>query len=154
MEKHIVVQTLGSTGSPATVGDHELDPMPAKVLLHLYPSLINWCEELTHLKRHWCWERLKAEGEGDGKGWNGGMASPTWGTWVWASSVSWWWKRKSGMLQSIGSQRVRQDWVTELNWTELINCMGAVQSWQKAHYQLEHRKRGTRISKMYFAVRL
>ena len=45
-----------------------------------------WCEELTHLKRPWCWERLKAGGEGDDRGWDGWMASPMW---VWASSRSW-----------------------------------------------------------------
>ena len=45
--------------------------------------------------------------------------SPTWWMWVWASSGSWWWTGKPGMLQSMGSQRARHDWVTELNWTEL-----------------------------------
>ena len=47
------------------------------------------------------------------------MASPTQWTWVWASSGSWWWTGKPGMLQSMGSQRVRHDWATELNWTKL-----------------------------------
>ena len=49
-----------------------------------------WCEELTHLKRPWCWERLKAGGEGDDRGWDGWMASLTWWTWVWVNSRSWW----------------------------------------------------------------
>ena len=40
-------------------------------------TLATWCEKLTHLKRHWCWERLKAGGEGDDRGWDGWMASPT-----------------------------------------------------------------------------
>ena len=73
-------------------------------------------------KRPWCWERLKAEGEGDDRGWDGWMASRTRWTWVWASSGSWWWTGKSGVLWSTGSQRVGHDWVTELNWTvsELI----------------------------------
>ena len=43
------------------------------------------------------------------------MASPT-QSWVWVSSGSWWWTRKSGMLQFMGSQRIRHDWLTELNW--------------------------------------
>ena len=60
------------------------------------------CKELTHLKRPWCWERLKAVGEGDKRGWYGWMASPTWWTWVWASSGSWWWTGKPGVLQSMG----------------------------------------------------
>ena len=55
-------------------------------------------------------------GEGDERGWDSWMASPTPWTWVWASSVSWWWTGKPGMLQSTGSQGVRHDWVTELNW--------------------------------------
>ena len=66
------------------------------------------------------WERLKAEGEGDNRGWNGWMASPTWWTWVWASSGSWWWTGRPGVLQPMGSQnRTLSDW-TELNKTELI----------------------------------
>ena len=48
------------------------------------------------------------------------MASPTWWTWVWASSRSWWWTAKPGMLQSIGLQRVRHDWETELNWLRCV----------------------------------
>ena len=81
-------------------------------------TLATWCEELTHWKRSWCWERLKVGGEGDDRGWDGWMASLTQWTWVWASSGSWWWTGKPGMLQSIGSQRVRHDWEAELNWTE------------------------------------
>ena len=49
-----------------------------------------WCEELIHWKTPWCWERLKAGGEGDDRGWEGWMASLTWWTWVWVSSRSWW----------------------------------------------------------------
>ena len=65
-------------------------------------------------------ERLKAGGEGDDKGWDGWMASRTWRTWVWASSGSWWQTGKPGMLQSMGSQRVRHDWVTDLNWINIF----------------------------------
>ena len=63
--------------------------------------------------------RLRTGGEGDGRGWDGWMASPTQWTWVWASSRSWWWTGKPGVLQSMGSQRVGQDWVTELNFSRL-----------------------------------
>ena len=83
-------------------------------------TLVTWCEELTHWKRPWEWERLKAKGEGDDRGWDGCMASPIWWTWIWACSSNWWWTGKSGVLQSMGSQRVRHDWVTELNWTERL----------------------------------
>ena len=81
-----------------------------------FNTLAIWCEELTHWKRPWWWETLKAGGEGDERGWDGWMASlPRW-TWVWASSGTWWWTRKPGMLQSMGSQRAGHDWTTELNW--------------------------------------
>ena len=71
-------------------------------------------EELTHCERPWCWEGLGAGGEGDDRGWDGWMASPTWWTWVWVNSVSWWWTGRPGVLQFMGSQRVGQDWATEL----------------------------------------
>ena len=80
-------------------------------------TLATWCKELTRWKRPWCWERLKVGGEGDDRGWDGWMASPTQWTWIWVSSGSWWWTGKPGMLQSMGSQRVRHDWATELNWS-------------------------------------
>ena len=80
-----------------------------------------WCEELTHLKRPWCWERLRAGGEGEDKGWDGWMASPTQWTWVWVDSGSWWWTGRPGVLWFIGSQRAGHDWVTELNWTDVKN---------------------------------
>ena len=60
--------------------------------------MVTWCEELTHWKRRWCWERLKAGGEGDDRGWDGWMALPTQWTWVWVSSGSWWWTGRPGML--------------------------------------------------------
>ena len=71
---------------------------------------------MPHWKSPWCWERLKAGGEGNNRGWDGWMASPTWCTCVWARSGSWWWTGKPGVLQSIGSQTVGHDWETELNW--------------------------------------
>ena len=51
-------------------------------------SLATWCEELTHWKRPWCWERVRAGGEGDYRGWDGWMASLTQWTWVWVNSGS------------------------------------------------------------------
>ena len=78
-------------------------------------TLATWCEELTHWKRPWCWERLRAGGEGDDRGWDGWMASLTQWTWVWINSGSWWWTGRHGVLQSMGSQRVGHDWATELN---------------------------------------
>ena len=63
-------------------------------------------------KRLWCWKRLKTGGKGDNR--DGWVASPTW--WTWASSRSWGWTGKPGMLQSMGLQRVGYDWVTEVTY--------------------------------------
>ena len=101
-------------------------------------TLATWCEELTHWKRCWCWERLKAGGEGDNRGWVGWILSPTQWMWVWASSRSWWWIGKPGVLQSMGSQRVAHVWATELNWIvysficwwtlKALPCLGCCES--------------------------
>ena len=72
----------------------------------------------TPWKRPWCWERLRAgEGE-DNRGWDVWMASPTQWTWVWVYSRSLWWTGWPGVLWFMGSQRVKHDQVTELNWNE------------------------------------
>ena len=81
------------------------------------------CEELTHWKTPSCWEGLGAGGEGDNREWDGWMASLTPCTWVWVNSGSWWWTGRPGVLRFMGLQRVRHDWVTELNWTELKGCL-------------------------------
>ena len=91
-------------------------------------NLATWCEELTHWKGPWCWEGLGARGEGDNRGWDGLMASPTRWTWVWVDSGSWWWIGRPGVLQFMGSQRVRHDWATELNWTDWNDFT----SWKKS----------------------
>ena len=75
-------------------------------------------------KRPWCWERLRAGGEADDRGWDGGMASPTQWTWVWVDSRSWWWTGRPGVLWFMGLQRVGHDWVTELNWFLLLPNTG------------------------------
>ena len=85
-------------------------------------------EELTHWKRPWFWEGLGAGGEGDDRGWDGWMASPTWWTWVWVNSGSWWCTGRPGVLQYMRSRSRTwlSDWI-ELDWTELkcpkiVNC--------------------------------
>ena len=82
-------------------------------------ALATWCKELTHLRRPWCWERLKAWGEGDDRGWDGLIASPTQWTWVWVNSGSWWWTGQGGLasaVHGVAKSRTRlSDW-TELNW--------------------------------------
>ena len=93
-------------------------------------ALASWYEEQTHLKRPWCWERLKAGGEANDRGWDGWMTSLTQWTRVWVNSGSWWWTGRPGVLQSMGLQRVRQDWATELNWAT-----------RKAHIQSAYTKK-------------
>ena len=63
-----------------------------------------WCEELTHWRKPWFWERLKAGGEGHDRIWNGWMESPTQWTWVWTHCRKWWRREKPGMLSSMGLQ--------------------------------------------------
>ena len=71
--------------------------------------------------------------EGDDRGWDGWMASPTRWTWVWVNSGSWWWTGRPGVLRFIGSQRIGHDWVTELNWTEAIIPVHVSQETFKIH---------------------
>ena len=74
-------------------------------------------QRVDPLEKLWCWERLGAGGEGDDRGWDGWMASPTRWMRVWVNSGSWWWTGRPGVLRFMGSQRVGHDWATELNWT-------------------------------------
>ena len=67
-----------------------------------FNTLVTWCKEQTHWKRHWCWERLKAV-EGDNRAWDGWMALLTQWTLVWVSSERWRRTGKPGVLQSMGS---------------------------------------------------
>ena len=70
--------------------------------------------------------KIEGRREGVNRGWDGWIASPTRWTWIWASSKSWWWTGTPGVLQSMGSQRVRHDWATKPNWTHnLINNMAS-----------------------------
>ena len=87
-----------------------------------FSTLATSCEELTHWKRLWCWEWLGAGGEGDERGWDGWMASLTWWTWVWVNSRSWWWTGRPVVPWFMGSQRVRHDWATDLNWRFESQC--------------------------------
>ena len=95
-------------------------------------------------ERHWCWERLRA-GEGDDRGWDGWVASPSQSTWVWVHSRSWWWTGRHGVLWFMGSQRVGHDWATEMNWTELnwtilqSNLVHGVLQARRIFYQLNHK---------------
>ena len=75
--------------------------------------LVTWCKELTHRKRPWYWERLRAEGEEGIRGWDGWMVSSIKWTWTWANFERWWGTGRPGTLQSMRLQRVRHNWATE-----------------------------------------
>ena len=81
------------------------------------------------LKNSQCCEGFWTGGEGDDRGWNGWMVSPTWWMWIWVNSRSWWWTGRPGVLRFMGSQRVGHDWVTDLNlhhhilWAGLISTI-------------------------------
>ena len=90
-----------------------LEGLMLKLILQYFGHLM-W--RADSWKRPWCWESLRAEGEGDGRGWDDWMASRTQWIWVWVNSGSWWWTGRPGVLCFIGSQRVGHDWVTELSW--------------------------------------
>ena len=80
------------------------------------PTLATWCKELTHLKRSWCWERVRGGGEGVERGYDGSMASPIQWTWVSVDSWIWRWTRRPSLLWFMESQIFGHDWVTELKW--------------------------------------
>ena len=109
------IQSVHPKGDQSWVLIERTDAEPKTPIL--WPPHV---KELTHLKRPWCWEGLRARGEGDdrGWGWDGWMASLTQWTWVWVNSGSWWWTGRPSVLRFMGSQRVWLDWATELNWTE------------------------------------
>ena len=81
-------------------------------------TLATSCEELTHWKILWCWKGLGARGEGDDRGCDGWMASRTRWILVSVNFGRWWWTGRPGVLRFMGSQRVRHDWETEMNWTD------------------------------------
>ena len=98
-------------------------------------TLSNWCEELTHWKRPWYWEGLKAGGEGNDRRWDDWMASLTWWTWVWVSSGSWWWTGKPCVLYS--------PWITKsditkwLDWDWVSNYwrfLGRIMAWLQLYF--------------------
>ena len=120
-------ESLGLQGDPTS-------PSQRKSVLNIHwknwcwswssNTLATSCEELTHWKRLWCWEKLKAKREEHSRGWDHWMTSLTRKTWVWVCSWSWWWTGKPGMLQSMGakSQTRLSDW-TELSTKQDLSKM-------------------------------
>ena len=125
-------ESLGLQGDPTS-----LSKMKSVLNIHWKDwywnsnTLATWCQELSHWKRPWYWERLKAGGEGDNRGWDGWLASPTQWTWVWVNSGSWWWTGRPSVLQSMGSQSGTwlSNW-TELNWKFLLLSIFGFFFWQ------------------------
>ena len=100
-------------------------------------TVATWCEELTQWKRPWCWERLKAGGEGDNRGWDGWMASLTQWTWVWVNSRSWWRTGRPGMLQFVGLQIVGHNSANELNWVASVGTgSSCAHCFRSTHFKL------------------
>ena len=96
-------------------------PQNEKFHRHFSGTVI-WLQRQTFLSDKLvpeCWDRLKAGEEGDNRGWDGWMASPTQQTWVWLNSGSWWCTGRPGMVQSMWSQRVGLNRVTEMNWVQI-----------------------------------
>ena len=97
--------------------EYSLEGLMLKLKLQYFGHLM---QRIDLLQNPSCWERLKAGGEGDDRGWDGCMASPTRWTWVWASSRSWWWTGKPGVLQSMGLQS--RTWLNKWTYTCKGDC--------------------------------
>ena len=93
--------------------EYSLEGLMLKLKLQYFGHLM-W--RTVSLEKTLILAQLKAGREGDDRGWDGWVASLTRWTWAWASSGSWWWTGRPGVLQSIGSQRL-SNW-TELNWSD------------------------------------
>ena len=91
-----------------------LEGMMLKLKLQYFGYLMRRVDSLENT------QGLGAGGEGDDRGWDGWMASPTRWAWVWVNSGSWWWTGRPGVLQFMGLQRVGHDRATELNWTHFL----------------------------------
>ena len=116
----MTVESLGLQGDPTSLSSRR-----SVLGVHWKDWCWSWntntlstlCEVLTDWKGPWYWERLSAGGEGEDRGWDGGMASPTPRTWVWVNSGSWWWTRRWARCGSWG--RKESDTTEQLTWTEL-----------------------------------
>ena len=90
--------------------EYSLEGLTLKLKLQYFGHLIRRADSL---EKTVMLGKLKAGGEGDDRGWDGWMASPTQWTWVWVNSGSWWWTGRPGVWQFMGLQRVGHDLATE-----------------------------------------
>ena len=92
--------------------EYSLEGLMLKMKLQYFGHLI---QRVDSLEKTLMLGEIGVEGEGDDRGWDGWMASPTRWTWVWVNSGSLWWTGRPGVLRFMRSQRVGHDWATELN---------------------------------------
>ena len=101
--------------------EYSLDGLMLKLKFQYFVHLM---QRTNSLEKTLMLGKIEAGGEEDSRGWDGWMASPTQMTWVWASSRSWWWTGRPGVLQSMGLQRVGLNWV---NWSEYYSKNNQIQ---------------------------
>ena len=94
-----------------------LEGMMLRLKLHYFGHLM---QRVDSLEKTLMLGGIGGRRRRDDRGWDGWMASLTQWTWVWVNSGSWWWTWRLGVLRFMGSQRVRHDWATELNWSKRI----------------------------------
>ena len=117
--------------------EYLLQGLMQKLKLQYFVHLM---QRTNSLERPWCWERLRAGGEGGDRGRDGWMASLTQWTWVWVNSGSWWWTERSGMLQSMGVGKSRT-WLS--NWTTTKVSQSPQLSWCKLGPRLKTTNTGS-----------
>ena len=123
---HVIIWKLGCIDCVLLLVSFDYNHV-VKIQLHFTGKSRNGNYNLNYFrigvywKRPWCWERLRAGGEVDDRGWDGWMASPTRWTWVWVNSGNWWWTGRPGVLWFMGLQGVGHNWVTEPNWANFCS---------------------------------
>ena len=100
---------------PQRVGHGWLEGLMLKLKLQYFGHLMRRADSF---EKTLMLGKIDVRRGGDGRGWDGWMASPTQWTWVWVNPGSWWWTGRPGVLRFMGSQRVGHDWATELNWSD------------------------------------
>ena len=100
----------------------------------------------------WCWERLRAEGEECIRGWDGWMASPMWWTWTWANFGRWWGTERPGVPHSMGSERVRHDWVTGQQQQWQTHSQHHIQGWKELLSCKIKTGKGCQLSLLLFTI--
>ena len=102
-------------GSKEISPEHSLEELMLKLKLQYFGHLMRRTDSFEKIL---VLGKIKGKRRRGDKGWDSWTALPTRWTWVWVNSGSWWWTGRPGVLQSMGSQRVRHDWATDLNWKD------------------------------------